>query len=132
MRGLGLLSLLALVVGCKNPDDELEPAFVPKTYAFEGEIAPKFAGTWVSTDGVSTLDLGKDGTLKIQTLTSSPSGKAKSNVAGKWLASGGNLLLNYKEASGGETTLGYAAALAGEKLTLQQNGGGRKTTYVRK
>jgi hypothetical protein len=133
VRRLLLVSLLAAALaGCQNSDD-LEPAFVPKSHAFEGQVDPKFAGTWVSTDGVSTLDLGKDGTLKIQTLTPSPSGQSKSKVDGKWLASNGSLLMQYgKAGTPDETVLKYSANLSGREMKLKQDGGRTETTYRRK
>jgi hypothetical protein len=134
VRHLALFASLAamIVVGCKSPDDDLEPAFVPKVHAFEGSVDPKLAGKWVSTDGVSTLDLAKDGGLKVQTLRPSPGGKSASNVEGNWLVSEGSLLMKYGSAGQGETVLKYEAKVAGSTMTLQQEGGRLKTVYQRK
>ncbi|RYG26883.1 hypothetical protein EON82_01560 [bacterium] len=134
MRRLALCSLLAtaVVVGCKNPDDDLEPAIVPKVHAFEGTTEPKFVGTWASTDGLSTLDLIKDGTLAIHATVPTPSGKSTSVLKGHWLASDGSLLLKYGKAGQGETVLKYTAAFSDKGLKLKQEGGRMETTYRRK
>jgi hypothetical protein len=132
VRRLSLVLLLAVVLGaCKGADD-VEPGFVPKTYAFQGEVDKKFAGTWVSTDGISTLDLGEDGNLKIQTLTPSPSGATKSNLEGKWLVSDGSLLMQYGASGKESTVLKYSSTLSQNELKLKQEGGRRETTYRRK
>ena len=134
MRRPALIVSLAamIVVGCKSPDDDLEPAFVPKVHAFEGSVDQKLAGKWVTTDGVSTLEMAKDGALKVQTLRPSPSGKSASNVEGKWLASSGSLLMQYGTPGQGETVLKYDVKVAGDTMTLQQEGGRLKTVYHRK
>jgi hypothetical protein len=135
VRGLPLFSLLAAigVVGCKAPDDGLEPAFVPQVHAFEGKVDPKLVGTWTTADGVSTLDFAKDGTLNIQTLRPTPSGKSKSSVEGKWLASDGSLVFKYGDAAHGDTVLKYVTSMEGSNtMSLQQEGGRQKTVYKRK
>lgn len=133
MSRLAVFSLLALtVVGCKGSDDDLEPAFVPKNHTFEGEVAPNFVGKWKTEDGVSTLDLGRDGVLKVQTVTPSPSGKRTSTVDGQWRVSSGNLLMQYRSESGGSTVLKYAAQLANDSMTLQPEAGKAKKVYHRK
>jgi len=126
------MALLAAGFGCKNPDDELAPAFVPKTYNFEGQIDTKFVGTWKTSDGNSTIDLDPKGACKIDTIIHSMSGKTTSRVDGKWLATDGSLMFQYGDASHGTTVLKYNATLKGNTLDLQQAGGRMKTTYHRK
>ncbi|RYG34725.1 hypothetical protein EON81_14810 [bacterium] len=127
------LAAAVLAVGCqKSEEEEFEPAIVPKTVAFEGKLDAKYVGIWGTADGSSTLDLKDDGAVKIGSVTSSQKGKSTSSVEGKWLASDGNLLFNYRDASGQDTTLKYGAAFDGGKLVLQQPGGRVKTTYLKK
>ncbi len=121
------LAALLLIVGCKGVDEEFAPAFVPKSHPFEGEVDAKYAGKWATTDGASKLDLEEDGTLQIHTVTRSQSGVSTSKVDGKWLVSSGALLFHY-----GDTTLKYAVSLAGEEMTLVQDGGSMRKVYRRK
>ncbi|HEY0866022.1 MAG TPA: hypothetical protein VGE01_01515 [Fimbriimonas sp.] len=125
------LVLAGALVGCRNEDAGLEPAFVPKTHVFEGAVDERYVGVWTSTDGVSTLDLAKDGSLKIETLTPTPSGSSKSEVGGKWLASDGNLLFQYGDEKKGMTVLKYNAKLEKDALKLKQDGGRSETAYKR-
>ncbi|MEZ0324394.1 MAG: hypothetical protein ACAH95_00675 [Fimbriimonas sp.] len=133
MNRLVLASLVAGLVlgGCNSPED-LEPAFIPKNYAFEGTVDPKYVGTWVSIDGASTLGLNDDGTLKIETITPSPSGKSKSNVSGKWLVSNDSLLMQYGSSGKEMTVLKYSSTLSLKEMMLKQEGGRTETTYRRK
>ena len=134
-RALWTVAAIAATVlagGCKGADDEYAPAFVPKTYAFEGKLEPKYVGAWVSADGSSTLGIVKDGGLKIDTASRSVAGKSLSHVAGQWLASGGTLMFRYTVGSQAPTVLKYSATLSGNTLTLQQADGRAKTTYKRK
>ncbi|RYG45476.1 hypothetical protein EON79_12525 [bacterium] len=127
------LAAAVLTVGCqKSEEEEFEPAIVPKTVAFEGKVDEKYAGTWVTADGKSTLGLSKDGALKVGTVTNSPQGKKTASLDGKWLASDGSLLMKYADASGQDTVLKYLASFEGTKLVLQQSAGGMKTVYNKK
>ncbi|RYG86945.1 hypothetical protein EON77_02980 [bacterium] len=125
-----LAATVVLVVGCRAEDDDSEPAIVPKAVAFTGQVAPGFVGAWATADGSSKLDLAKDGALTIATSTPSPKGRSESSYKGSWLVEGKSLRLRYQDKSG-ETTIEYGAALAGDKLTLQQPGGRLKTVYTR-
>jgi len=120
-----------MIVGCKNADDEFAPAFVPKTYAFEGKVEQKFVGNWSSTDGISKMDIAKDGTLSIDTTTRSMAGKAVTHVSGQWLSSGDSLMFRYSIGTQPQTVLKYKATLSGSTLTLQQEGGKAKVSYKR-
>lgn len=124
--------VVALLGGCKSEKDELEPAVVPRTVSYQGEVDAKYVGNWKGRAGNSTLLLGKDGSLVIESITNSVNGKSKSHIEGMWLADSGDLLFRYKEKSGDETTLKYKADLKGDQLVLQQQGGRLKTEYVRK
>jgi hypothetical protein len=127
-----LVVLGAALAGCHNEEANLEPGFVPKTHVFEGAVDEKYVGVWISTDGTSTLDMANDGALKIVTLTPTPSGKAKNEVAGKWLASDGSVLFQYGDEKKGITVLKYNAKLDGGTMKLKQDGGRHETTYKRK
>ena len=120
----------ALAVGCKGAEDDLEPARMPKPVAFAGKVDPSYAGAWHSQDGNSKLDLGKDGSARIEAVSTSVKGRSVSRVVGLWLVSKGDLLLRYPEKAGGETTVKYAARLSGDSLTLLH--GTLKTFYSRK
>lgn len=113
-----------LAAGCQggNAEDEYEPAVVPKSVAFEGKVDAKYAGTWKSADGSSTLALAEDGRLKIESVVNSQNGKSTSKTEGKWLASGNDLLFQY-----GTTTLRNGASFEKGKLILQH--GRMKTVY---
>ena len=132
-RFLGVAAVAATIMfGCKGTDDDLEPAVVPKAVTFEGDVDSKYVGLWKSSDGNSTLDLSKEGVVKIDQKIVAANGKSTSHVEGTWLAKGDDLLFRYPERSGGETTLKYAAKLKGNTLVLGQSGGRLKRTYVRK
>jgi len=134
-KSLGMAVALAaavLVAGCKNADEEEAPAFVPKTYAFEGKLEPTYVGSWNSVDGTSMLDIGKDGSLNIDTTTRSVAGKNTSHVVGKWLASGSTLMFQYTVGTQPTTVLKYTASLSGKSLTLQQADSRVKVKYNRK
>ena len=120
-----------LVAGCKSADDEYAPAFVPKTYPFEGKVDTKYVGAWKSSDGSSTLNIVKDGNLTIETTSRSVAGTSVSHVSGQWLASGDALMFKYSVGSQPPTMLKYTATVSGKALTLQQAGGRMKTTYAR-
>lgn len=119
------------LAGCKSEDDDLAPAFVPKTYTFEGQPDEQYAGTWKATNGVSTIQLDKDGGLSVETVTRSSAGEGKTGVKGKWAVSNGSLMLQYPEKSGETTVLKYTAKLKGNTLDLTQDGGKMTTTYKR-
>lgn len=133
MRFVGLAAAViatAAAVGCKGSADEDDGlAFVPKSVAFEGKVDPRFAGAWTSADGNSALDLDASGTLAISQKVSAANGKSVSQVKGKWLVSGTDLLFQYAEKLGGETTLKNAAQLSGKTLILKH--GSTATTYTR-
>lgn len=132
LRTLGVaIFAAALAAGCKNADDDVEPAFVPKTIAFEGKVESKYVGDW-SAKGASRLNLKSDGTAVIESTTNSQSGKSTARFDGKWLAQDGRLLVQYGDATHPATTLEYEAKLSGDNMVLQQPGGRLKTTYARK
>ena len=132
-RSIGVAVIAAtLLLGCKNTDDDVEPAVLPKKVTFEGDVDSKYVGLWKSPDGASMLDLSKEGVVKIEQRIVAANGKSTSHVEGTWLAKGDDLLFRYPEKSGGETTLKYAAKLSGNTLVLGQSGGRIKRTYVRK
>ena len=132
---LGMVAAVAaavLAAGCKGADDEFAPAVVPKTYAFEGKLEPKFVGVWNSTDGSSMMEIVKDGGLKIDTTSRSITGKSVVHVSGEWLADGDSLMFRYVVGTQSPTVLKYSAELSGNTLTLKQVDGKVKTTYKRK
>lgn len=133
LAGLGTAAVLvAVLFGCKGEDDELAPAVKPRTFTFEGKPDARFAGTWQSKDGRSTLDMTKEGGLKIATAVQSQQGKNVSTVEGDWGVSGDRLSMRYAEKSGENTVLKYVAKLDGNTLELTPDGGKIKTVYSRK
>lgn len=116
---------------CAPPADDVEPAVAPKSVAFAGSVDTRFIGVWRSADGGSTLDLGKDGGLKLTQTTRSQNGATTSSFEGRWLADAGKLRLRYADAAKQETTIEYAATFAKGALVLGQPGGRVKTTYRR-
>ncbi len=128
---VAVLAAASLLAGCKKGGDDYEPSVVPKTFAFEGQVEVKYAGTWRSSDGSNTLELAKDGGLNIKTVTRSVAGKSVSTVSGLWLAKGNNLVFKYSVRSQPTTVVSYSATLSGSSLTLAQSGGRIKTTYQR-
>ena len=121
-----------LASGCQKADDEFAPAFVPKTYTFEGKVDPRYAGTWASSDGASSMELVKDGSLKLETTTRSISGKSVSHVSGKWVGTADSLMFQYVVGSQPPTVLKYEASLSGNTLTLHQEGAKAKMAYRKK
>ena len=127
-----VLIAAVLIAGCKKEDDEFAPAVVPKTYAFEGKVDPKFAGSWESADHSSTMEIEKDGGLKIDTTSNSVVGKSVSHVTGNWLVNGNDLMFRYTVGTQTPTVLKYVATLSGNTLTLKQAEGRQATAYKRK
>ena len=119
-------------LGCQKADDEYAPEVKPKSYTFEGNIDSKFVGNWGAADGSSELDIEKDGTLKIDTVTNSVSGKSVGHVSGNWLAEGKSLMFRYAVGARTPTVLKYTAAISGSVLTLSKEGSTVKITYKRK
>lgn len=128
MKGIGLLVPLAAlaVSGCKPPEDEFAPAFVPKSVPFQGAVDARFVGDWRSPDGIARLQLDKDGGMRIEQVIHSQNGKSTSKTQGSWRYDQGRLLMNYED-----TTLSYAATLSGNHLVLTSKSG-MKTNYLRK
>jgi hypothetical protein len=129
---VALTAAAILFSGCTKSDDEFAPAFVPKTYAFDGNIEPKYVGSWQSSDGASTMQIVKDGSLNIETTARSIAGKSVTSVSGKWLASGDTLKFRYVVGKQEPTVLKYTASLSGNTLTLKLADGKAKTVYSRK
>jgi hypothetical protein len=125
------IAATVLSSGCKHDDDEFAPAVLPKTYTFEGKIEPKFAGSWKTADGNSSIDLSKDGSVSMETIIRSVAGKNTSKVSGKWLATSDSIVFQYTIGSQKPTTVKYMAALDGNTLTLQQPESKVKTVYKR-
>jgi hypothetical protein len=119
-----------LLTGCKGNDD-LAQSVPPKTFLFEGKIDPKFVGTWKTPSGISTLDLAKDGSLKIVTVSESRNGKNTIKVSGNWLRHDSDLLFRYTVEGQGPVLLKYTAKLDGKTLTMQQAGMKVKAVYKR-
>ncbi len=131
--GLTVAALAAAVlsVGCRSPDDEFAPAFHPRVYAFEGSVEPKYVGTWRSLDGDSTLNLAKDGVLRIEVVSRSVAGRIVKHYSGQWLADGDGVRFRYRAGAQPDKVLKYRASLAGATMTLKQPEGHGKTTYKR-
>jgi len=121
------LAVTVALVGCKGSEDD-GPAFVPKTYTFQGKADPKFVGNWRSVDKNSGLKLEKDGSATIDAVSHSQMGSSDTKIAGNWLVDGDNLMLQYAQ-HGNTTVLKYKANLSGSSLTLQQDGGKSKIVY---
>jgi len=126
-----LIAASIQMAGCKGANEDFAPAILPKTFAFEGKVEPKYVGTWHSTEGHSTVDILKDGALKVETVTQSVAGKSVVNVSGQWLASGDNLMFRYQDKSHRSIVLKYAASVSGNTLVLQQATSRLKTSYHR-
>lgn len=126
------IAAAVLAGGCKKPDDDTEPAILPKTYTFEGKVDPKYVGHWSNADLSSVLDFAKDGALTIETVTHSQVGTSMGHIVGKWLADGDSILMSYTVGSQTPTVVKYTATLASAALTLQSPGGKAKTVYHRK
>lgn len=132
---IGMVALLATAIhvcGCRGSEDDYAPAVVPRTFAFEGKIEPKYVGNWSSTDGSSTIDIMKGGVLKIETVSRSVAGQSVGHITGKWLVDANNLSFQYVVGAQKPTVLKYSASISGNTLTLQLSGGKMKTTYRRK
>ncbi|HWD39513.1 MAG TPA: hypothetical protein VG944_11740 [Fimbriimonas sp.] len=121
-----------LPVGCRQPEDEYQPAVSPKVYSFEGQPDSKFDGNWSTDDGNSKMYLAKDGGMRIETTVRSVAGKAVTKVAGKWAAKDGALMFQYSAGAQPSTVIKYDAVLNGATLSLQQPGGHLKSVYTRK
>lgn len=121
---------LAGCVGAGASDDS-GPPLAPNTPVFEGKVDPKFAGTWKTKDGNSSLQLGKDGALKVETISNSQSGKSDVKVSGQWLVKDKHLTLRYSGKSNEPEVIQYTATLSGNSLTLELGRGRLKTTYRR-
>ena len=119
-------------LGCQKADDEYAPAVKPKTFTFEGKVDTHYVGNWGTADGSSNLDIEKDGELKIETVTNSVTGKSVGHISGNWLTEGKSLMFRYSVGSQAPTVLKYTASIAGNVLTLTQDGSSVKTTYKRK
>ena len=124
-------TLLLFAAGCGSgaSDTDDGPA-KPKAVSFEGSVDARFIGSWKTPKESSCLDLRKDGTVQISSAVPSPKGISKSSLEGKWLVSGGDLILQYKVANQPLTTVKYPATLAGKEMTLVQ-GSRTKLTYIR-
>lgn len=131
---LSVAALAAAVasLGCQKAEDDYAPVVKPKSYSFEGQIDAKYVGKWSAADGSSMLDIEKDGVLNIETVTNSVSGKNVSHLSGKWLTEDKSLMFRYAVGAQAPIVLKYTAALAGNVLTLTQEGSALKTTYKRK
>lgn len=82
----------------------------------------------MSVDGMSQLDLRKDGTTTIVARSYGPGGGSKSNLEGQWAISGSDLYLKYSQ-NGQEVVLKEKARLAGGQLETVQEANHHKTTY---
>ena len=133
MRAAALCAAALVAVaslGCKGPADEDDgPSIVPKAVAFEGRVDPAYVGNWKSADGSAGLALDKEGNVTIDQAITAANGRSTSKVRGKWLVSGGDLLLDYPERSGGETTVKYGAKVSARELALKH---GSTTTIYRR
>lgn len=128
------LATTATLISCRSgavPEDPEGPPS-PAKVSFQGKIDPKFAGTWKSTRGDSTLDLGKDGTLTSETTAQTAGGKSDVKVTGQWLIDGDKLTLRYVDRSKDQTVMQYSAKLSGNKLEMGMPNSRMKMTYLRK
>jgi hypothetical protein len=121
------------LAGCSGATDDDSAQAVPsKISVFEGRVDPLFVGTWKSKNGNSTIQLGKDGALNVETISFSPAGKSDVKVSGQWLIKGDSLTLKYTDNKNHQTVLlQYKASLSGNKLKLDQGGGRLTTIYTR-
>jgi hypothetical protein len=132
---LGTVAATAATVlnfGCKGADDEYAPAVRPQVADFKGGIDPRYAGTWKTDNGDSTLIIDKNGDVGIENISKFMSSKSVVHEKGTWLVDGGSLLMRYSHAAGSPVVLKYAATLSGNTLTLLQAAGRLKTVYHRK
>lgn len=113
------------LVGCNQPEDDTAPAFVPKTVVFEGELDPRFFGSWKGANGTSNMELAEDGTVKMATTIAHQGGSSTNAIEGKWRFSSGSLIFQYGKDS---TTVKYPVEFKDGNLVM---GGSVKTTYTK-
>jgi hypothetical protein len=126
------IAAAVLVAGCNLSQEEYAPAANPTSVAFEGKLVPKYVGNWKTSNGSSSIDIDKDGGVKIETVSQSMLGKSDVVVSGKWLAGDDSLLFRYLTKTQEPVVLKYSAVLTGKSLTLSQAVGRLKTVYQRK
>jgi len=119
----------ALLAGCGGEAGDITQVPKPAAVSFAGRIDPRFIGSWTSTDSNSKIEMLKDGSANMVTITRSPYGKVVNKVSGKWLANGGDLLFDYSDKSHDLIVVKYGASIAGKSMTLSQAGGRIKTKY---
>jgi hypothetical protein len=124
------VAVAGLLVGCRAlvEDDSGPPK--PEAVTFQGAVDTKYAGVWTTENKRSTLELGKDGKLKIGVVAASPYGDRTAERLGTWLVNGTDLLLKYSQKDQEDAILRYKATLSGNSLTLVQ--GRMKSVYKRK
>jgi len=126
------LTAVTLAVGCGPAASESTDQIpVNRVVTFQGQIDPKFVGTWAAPKGVSGLDLRKDGSARITSTHPTPRGIVRSSLDGEWRVAGSDLYMRYADAQKEQTTVKYPATLSGKELTLDQ-GSRSKMTYTRK
>ena len=124
-------TLAVFWVGCAGAPDDITQTPKAAAVSVGGKIDLRFVGKWVSTDGNSTIEMIKDGSANLVTVTRSPYGKAVSKVSGKWLTNQGDLLFDYADKTHDMIVVKYGATLSGKSMTLAQAGGRIKTKYHR-
>lgn len=106
-------SLAIPMSGCKDDVETIEPE--KPSVVFEGVPDAKFEGTWKTEDGVSTYNIVKDGTYKLESKfkVHGPNPMI-SHLTGQWAVKGDKML--FKDQSNNVSA--YLFDLQGSKLTL--------------
>ena len=119
----------ALLAGCSRESENITQGPKPAAVSFAGKIDPRFVGAWTSTDSNSKIEMLKDGSANLVTITRSPYGKLVDKVSGKWLVSGSDLLFDYSDKAHDMIVVKYGASVSGKSMTLSQAAGRIKTKY---
>ncbi len=116
-----LVALCAILpmIGCAPPEDEITSAEPPRRdIPFEGEVNPKFVGTWKDIKGDLRYSFDKAGTYTYKGTVNTQAGPQKMDMSGEWLVSG---TIMYLKDSKGET-YDYDTKLNGDELSLTTKG----------
>lgn len=122
-----LLLSVGVLAGCGSGEaDEIETPAARQAIAFEGNLDPAYAGTWITADKTSTLVLAADGKAN---MTNVAVGRGTTKAKGEWKISGANLLFKVE---GPEPYVSrYDAELKGDSLKLKQKSSKLNVEYKR-
>ena len=120
--------VLCFVVGC-GPKDEEITSTTANTVAFEGPPDAKYAGTWKSSNGVSTYIFVADGTYKMDSMIVVRGQKPfPSHAEGQWKVSGDRMLMKDKAGN----VVPYALEFKNDELKLTLTGSLKNETVLRR